>query len=199
MISRHAVNDQVNRPIGRSTSLRLGCGSGDSGRKPARLLLVVSRSGLWARGRRAPVPHVSRYLLTSSTVRYSKWCSLNVYHTTVVLLLCRRRGTIREAFQERGAVAGTSRSIDRRFGSFCHTSLSFSIGGRDLMIVFDPAIFRLPVLTTTLCNETAAAGNSHTRRAGVTMGLGGWGIRRRGSNRLHVANERTAVRGKMIP
>jgi hypothetical protein len=35
----------------------------DGGQKPARLL-VVSRSGWWARGRLAPVPHVSRYLLT---------------------------------------------------------------------------------------------------------------------------------------
>jgi hypothetical protein len=45
----------------------------DGGQKPARLL-VVSRSGWWARGLGAPVPHASRYLLTyflDSTV--SKW------------------------------------------------------------------------------------------------------------------------------
>jgi hypothetical protein len=65
----------------------------------------------------------------------------------------RRRGTIREAFQERGAVAGgSSRSIEGLARFVTYRSLSLSIGGRrDLMIVFDPAIFRLPVLRRRRC------------------------------------------------
>jgi hypothetical protein len=82
-------------------------------------------------------------------------------------------------------VAGTSRSIDRRFGSFCHTSLAFVLywrSSRPMMIVFDPAIFRLPVLTTTLCTTKLQQQQPEVaihdgRRGSQWAGLGGWGIR----------------------
>jgi hypothetical protein len=93
-------------------------------------------------------------------------------------------------------------SIDRTFGSF-FTYHFPSLFGRDLMIVFDPAIFRLPVLRRRRCatklQQQPEVAIHDGRRGSQWAGLGGWGIRRSGSNRLRVANERTAVRGKMIP
>jgi hypothetical protein len=76
----------------------------------------------------------------------------------------------------------------------------FSIGGRrDLMIVFDPAIFRLPVLRRRRCATKLQQQPEvaiHDGRRGSQWGWVGGALDTRGSNRLRVANERTAVRGK---
>jgi hypothetical protein len=90
-------------------------------------------------------------------------------------------------------------SIDRTFGSF-FTHRFPSLFGRDLMmIVFDPAIFRLPVLRRRYARKLKQQEITvRDGRGSQWAGLGGWGIRR-SSNRLRLANERTAFGAKMIP
>jgi hypothetical protein len=67
------------------------------------------------------------------------------------------------------------------------------------MIVFDPAIFRLPVLRRRRCATKLQQQPEvaiHDGRRGSQRGWVGGALDTRGSNRLRVANERTAVRGK---
>jgi hypothetical protein len=68
------------------------------------------------------------------------------------------------------------------------------------MIVFDPAIFRLPVLRRRRCATTKLQQQPevaiHDGRRGSQRCWVGGALDTRGSNRLRVANERTAVRGK---
>jgi hypothetical protein len=95
------------------------------------------------------------------------------------------------------------RSIEGLARFVTHRSLSFSIGGRRrdlMMIVFDPAIFRLPVLRRRRCATTKLQRQPevaiHDGRRGSQRGWVGGALDARGSNRFRVANERTAVRGK---
>jgi hypothetical protein len=123
----HAREDRLKRAM--QNARRFGLGN-DRSVTADRSRQFAGCFEIWVVGTGAASPRAARitiftHVFLDSTV--SKWCSLNVSDDRCVVVVVVMGLTIREAFQESGGavVAGTSRSIDRRFASFCHTSLAF--------------------------------------------------------------------------